>query len=97
MASVGACSAWIARTLGRPRDVLLAALLMVVLHACYGAGVVRGVIERRRPTPAPEARPWLGPVPSRHGAAAELSAPTTLVSAPSAGDEEVAHRAGDLP
>jgi glycosyltransferase involved in cell wall biosynthesis len=97
VACVGACSAWIARTLGRPRDVLLAAWLTVVLHACYGAGVVRGVVERRRSTPPPEARAWLGPVPRRHGSAVEPSAPPTLVSTASAGDQGDVHRAGDLP
>ena len=97
VAAVGACSFWIARTLGRPQDVLLAAWLTVVLHACYGAGVVRGVVERRRPAPAPEARVWLGPARRRHGSAPPLIAPTTPVGVPSPGDRDVAHRAGDRP
>lgn len=96
-ASVGACSAWIARTLGRPRDLLLAAWLTVVLHACYGAGVVRGVVERRRPTPAPEAREWLGPVTGRHGPAVVASAPKALTIASPAGDQGDASCARDVP
>jgi hypothetical protein len=34
--------------------VPLAAALTVVVHVCYGIGVVWGVLERRRPRPQPE-------------------------------------------
>ena len=61
LAAVGACAAWIARTLRRPGQVPLAAWLIVVLHACYGTGVVRGLLSPRRDVAAPEAREWWGP------------------------------------
>lgn len=60
--AVVACAAWIARTLHRPRDLLLAGWLLVVLHACYGSGVVRGALGRRRAVAAPEAQEWWGPI-----------------------------------
>ena len=61
VAAVGACAAWIARTLCRPADLPLAAWLIVVLHACYGTGVLRGAFARRSRLAAPEAREWWGP------------------------------------
>jgi succinoglycan biosynthesis protein ExoA len=57
-AAVAACAAWIARTLHRPREALRAAWLLVVLHVCYGAGVVRGVCSRRRRIGPPEPLSW---------------------------------------
>ncbi len=62
LGAVGACAAWIAKTLRRGIALPLAAWLLVVLHASYGTGVLRGVLERRRPVAAPVARGWLGPV-----------------------------------
>ncbi len=62
LGAVGACAAWIARTLHRGRDVVLAAWLIVVLHACYGSGVVRGALARRRSVAQPEAQEWWGPI-----------------------------------
>jgi succinoglycan biosynthesis protein ExoA len=59
--AVGACSAWIARTLRRPTDLPLAAWLTLVLHACYGWGVARGALGRRMTVAEPEARYWRGP------------------------------------
>jgi cellulose synthase/poly-beta-1,6-N-acetylglucosamine synthase-like glycosyltransferase len=59
--AVGLCAAWIARTLRRPTDLPLAAGLILVLHACYGSGVVRGALQRRRPVAAPEALGWAEP------------------------------------
>jgi hypothetical protein len=38
----------------RVRFVPLAAALIVVVHVCYGIGVVWGVLGRRRPRPQPE-------------------------------------------
>ncbi len=61
LGAVAACAAWIAKTLRRVVDLPLAAWLILVLHACYGAGVLRGVLERRRPVAAPVAREWRGP------------------------------------
>ncbi len=61
LGAVGACAAWIAKTLRRIVDLPLAAGLILLLHACYGAGVLRGVLERRRPVAAPVAREWRGP------------------------------------
>ena len=60
--AVAACAAWIARTLRRPTHAALAAWLIVVLHACYGTGVLRGALSRRRDLPTPEARGWWGPI-----------------------------------
>jgi GT2 family glycosyltransferase len=56
--AVAAAAAWIARTVRRPSAALLAAALVVVLHASYGVGVVRGVLARRRPVPAPVVLHW---------------------------------------
>jgi succinoglycan biosynthesis protein ExoA len=64
LGAVGACAGWIAKTLRRAVDLPLAAWLILVLHACYGAGVLRGVLERRRSIAAPVAREWRGPTVS---------------------------------
>jgi GT2 family glycosyltransferase len=48
----------IGATLRRPLDALPAAMLVVVLHASYGLGVVRGIIARRRPVEAPVVLHW---------------------------------------
>jgi glycosyltransferase involved in cell wall biosynthesis len=53
LAAVGACALWIARTLRRLGAAPLAAWLIVTVHACYGAGVVRGALARRDRRPAP--------------------------------------------
>lgn len=45
---VGASALWIGRTLGEARTVPMAAGLTVLLHAWYGAGVLRGLRPRRR-------------------------------------------------
>lgn len=60
VAAVGLCAAWIARTLRRPTDLPLAALLILVVHVFYGTGVARGVVQRRRDVEAPEALSWHG-------------------------------------
>jgi hypothetical protein len=52
-------SAWVARTLRRPGALPLAAGLLVVLHACYGAGVVRGLVAAV-PASAPLEGRWSG-------------------------------------
>lgn len=44
--AVGANALWIGRTLRRLRAVPVAAALTVLLHLCYGAGVVRGALAR---------------------------------------------------
>jgi cellulose synthase/poly-beta-1,6-N-acetylglucosamine synthase-like glycosyltransferase len=59
--AVAACAAWIARTLRRPGALPSAAALIVVGHACYGSGLLRGVLARPRPVAVPEASAWLGP------------------------------------
>jgi glycosyltransferase involved in cell wall biosynthesis len=59
--AVGACAAWIAKTLRRAADLPLAALLIVTVHASYGTGVVRGAITRRDGAPEPEVRAWHRP------------------------------------
>ena len=52
-------AAWIARTLGRVRDLPLAAALLVVLHVGYGTGVLRGLLLSVRTPPAePEVLAW---------------------------------------
>jgi glycosyltransferase involved in cell wall biosynthesis len=61
VAAVGACAAWIAKTLRRPSELPLAALLIATVHACYGTGVVRGAATRGDGGPAPEVRAWHGP------------------------------------
>jgi glycosyltransferase involved in cell wall biosynthesis len=63
LAAVGAAAVWIARTLGRPADVFLAATLVVVLHVCYGSGVVRGALGGRRAVTAPEPVAWTSAAP----------------------------------
>ncbi len=60
LAGVAAAAAWIARTLHRPTDVFLAATLLVVLHVCYGSGVVRGTLGRRKQVAAPQPVAWTG-------------------------------------
>ena len=62
VAAVAAAAAWIARTLHRPTDVPLAAVLLVTLHACYGAGVARGVVMCRQTVAPAQAREWAGPL-----------------------------------
>jgi succinoglycan biosynthesis protein ExoA len=64
-AAVAACAAWITKTLRRPSHLLLAAWLLVVLHACYGTGVLRGALSRRTDHPRPEASAWWGPAGER--------------------------------
>lgn len=75
LAAVAAAAAWIARTVRRPLDVPLATLLMVVLHACYGAGVLRGLADARPPDREPEVLNWSEPAP-----------PPTAIAAPAALD-----------
>jgi succinoglycan biosynthesis protein ExoA len=62
LAAVALCAGWIAKTLRRPAALPLAAWLLIVLHACYGFGVLRGGLARRRPVAAPRAREWRGPL-----------------------------------
>ena len=62
--AVAACAAWIARTLRRPADIALAAGLILTLHACYGAGVLRGAAAPRGGVEQPVARQWWGPIVS---------------------------------
>jgi GT2 family glycosyltransferase len=62
LAALAAGAAWIARTVRRPVDVSLAAALLVVLHVCYGTGVVRGAVGglgRRADAPPPEPAAWI--------------------------------------
>jgi hypothetical protein len=56
--AVAADAAWIATTLRRPLGAVAAAGLVVVLHASYGLGVLRGVTARRRPVEAPVVLHW---------------------------------------
>ena len=63
LAAVTGSAAWIARTVRRPRDVALAATLLVVLHVCYGTGVVRGALGGRRAVEAPQPVAWSGSTP----------------------------------
>lgn len=49
--AVVASAAHVARTLRRPSTIPLAIFLTAVLHACYGAGVLRGLVRRPRPAP----------------------------------------------
>lgn len=58
VAAVLAAAVWIGRTLHRPLDSALAALLIVVLHMAYGIGVVRGALARRRPVARPVVLHW---------------------------------------
>ncbi len=48
-----ASSVWIAWTLRRPAAAPVAVLLVITLHLCYGAGVLRGLLRAGRP------RGWL--------------------------------------
>jgi len=63
LAAVAGSAAWIARTVRRPRDAALAATLLVVLHVCYGSGVVRGVLGGRRVVESPHPVAWSGSAP----------------------------------
>lgn len=60
LAAVSASAVWIARSVRRPQDVALAATLLVVLHVCYGSGVVRGALAGRRAVDAPQPVAWSG-------------------------------------
>src|SRR5690606_12395541 len=60
-------AARIAVTLRRPTELPLAFWLIVVMHACYGAGVFRGLTTRRRAVAAARAQ-------RRHG----LDVPTVM-------------------
>jgi succinoglycan biosynthesis protein ExoA len=62
-------AAWIAWTLRRARDLPLAALLLVVLHAAYGAGVLRGLFRSTPSPPEPEVLAW---APARYEDAAPV-------------------------
>jgi GT2 family glycosyltransferase len=68
--AVLAAAAWVARTLRRPTDLPLAAGLLVVLHATYGAGLVAGLFEGGRRREPPEVLEWAVP-PDRVDAPAE--------------------------
>jgi GT2 family glycosyltransferase len=59
--AVLASAGWVARTLRRPVEAPRAAGLLLVLHLCYGLGVLRGVAERPRAVAAPEPLWWSGP------------------------------------
>jgi succinoglycan biosynthesis protein ExoA len=62
-AAVGAGAVAIAATLRKPTTLPLAAALIVELHVCYGAGVMRGLTERQRTRDAPEVSPWFDAMP----------------------------------
>jgi hypothetical protein len=51
----------IAVTLRRPTELPLAFWLIIVMHVCYGAGVVRGLASRRGGEPSAQAQAWHGP------------------------------------
>jgi cellulose synthase/poly-beta-1,6-N-acetylglucosamine synthase-like glycosyltransferase len=53
-AAVGAGSVRIAVSVKRVAAIPVAALLLVVVHACYGSGVAQGLAARRRPVAALE-------------------------------------------
>ncbi len=57
-AAVLAAAAWVAKTLRQPTTLPLAALLIVVLHVMYGAGVVRGLVGGRGSPEAPDVLEW---------------------------------------
>ena len=59
-AAVAAGAAWIAVTLRRPVEAIRAAGLILVLHACYGTGVARGLVAPQRGAAAPTVREWVG-------------------------------------
>jgi len=61
LAAVVVSGLWIARTLRRPASVVAAVACTLVLHLCYGLGVVRG-LATRRPRVEPEVLSWAGPV-----------------------------------
>jgi succinoglycan biosynthesis protein ExoA len=58
-AVVGAGAVAIAATLRKPVTLPLAAALIAELHVCYGAGVLRGITERRRRGAEAEVAPWI--------------------------------------
>jgi glycosyltransferase involved in cell wall biosynthesis len=64
-AAVAAAALWIARTVRRPADALLAGVLLVVLHVMYGTGLVRGLVEPPREGPGPEVLQWSEPARPR--------------------------------
>jgi hypothetical protein len=72
LAAVLAGAAWIARTLRRPGALPLAAGLLVVLHACYGAGVVRGLVAPVPPSTPLEGRWSSAPVEEVTGGADDV-------------------------
>lgn len=51
----------IAVTLRRPGDLPMAFASITVMHGCYGAGFVRGVMSHREEVPPATASEWLGP------------------------------------
>ena len=57
-AAVLAAAAWVAKTLHQPTTLPLAALLIVVLHVMYGAGVVRGLVGGRGSPEVPAVLEW---------------------------------------
>lgn len=57
-AAVAAAAMWIGRTLRRPVDAVLAAVLVVVLHVSYGLGVLRGALARRGVVARPVVLHW---------------------------------------
>lgn len=63
LAGVAGASAWVARTLGRPSTFPTAAACFVVLHTCYGAGLVIGLVEGEREQVEPQVLSWTGPDP----------------------------------
>lgn len=83
LAAVVACAAWIARTLGRPGEFPRAVWLTIVLHGCYGSGVVRGALRSRDPIPQPVARGWWGPTVETAESSGR-SRPSGIVTADSA-------------
>ena len=58
-AVVGVGAVAIAATLRKPTTLPLAAALIAELHVCYGAGVLRGLTERRRAAVEPEVSAWI--------------------------------------
>ena len=69
-ALVGASAVRIGSTLRRPADIPLAAVLILAVHLCYGAGVVRGLMSRSRTPEQPSPR-WAS---AAHGASAQSMA-----------------------
>jgi succinoglycan biosynthesis protein ExoA len=61
LAAIAAASLWVGRTLRRLGAVPVAFACFVVLHACYGSGLARGLVERRRPGVEPRVLSWTGP------------------------------------